>query len=184
MTLIEEIHRLQDNLEAQGIIFCYSGYLTEEMLLGMGNTIKQKLALADADPKAARAVFAIYIEQAQNVIRYSSYVLGDPDDDEASLRHGFLTIGKRNGDYFVCCSNMVQQGDVDRLRSHLEHIQSLDKDGLKTLYRETLRGEIPEGSKGAGVGFVDIARRAKGGFEFGFKPIDDRHAYFSLKAFV
>ena len=38
----------------------------------------------------------------------------------------------------------------------------LDADGLKSLYKDILKDEVPEGSKGAGVGFVDIAFVARG----------------------
>lgn len=191
ISTIDQIHEIQTGLAEQQIIFCYAGYMTEEVLLSVGSTIKQKLKLVQADRNASRAIFAIFIEEAQNVIRYSKAVLGDeaadPEDDEdgaVTLRHGFIAVGKTDGRYFVCCSNLVQHDDVARLQRSLEHIQSLDADGLKALYKETLRNDPPEGSKGAGVGFVDIARRAKGGFDFSFKDVDDDHAYFYLRAYA
>ena len=54
----------------------------------------------------------------------------------------------------------------------------------RALYREALCGETPEGSKGAGVGFIDIARRAEHGFEFDIMAVDDKRSYFCLKACV
>ena len=54
----------------------------------------------------------------------------------------------------------------------------------RALYRETLCGETPEGSKGVGVGFIDIARRAGHGFEFDIMAVDAKRSYFCLKACV
>jgi len=184
MANLEKIHGIHDALGQEQIIFCYAGYITEDVLLSVGNTIKQKLEVVKADRNAARAIFAIFVEEAQNVIRYSKAVLGDDDGEDTILRQGFLAVGKTEGRYFVCCGNLVLQSDVERLENHLRHIQSLDAADLKALYKQTLREPPPEGSKGAGVGFVDIARRAKGGFEYLFKDVDDDHAYFYLSAYA
>ena len=102
----------------------------------------------------------------------------------SELRRGFLAIGKEEGRYFVSCGNLVIQSHVERLRDHLVHISGMDENQLKKIYKVVLRGEVPEGSKGAGVGFIDIARRAKNGFEFDFKKVDDDYSYFFLKAFI
>jgi hypothetical protein len=79
---------------------------------------------------------------------------------------------------------MVKQQDVDRLNRNLTHIQQLDEKGLKALYKDTLKGETPEGSKGAGVGFIDIARRSKHGFDFDFIPATDDKSFFTLTAYA
>ena len=42
---------LRATLQRQGIIFAFSGYMTEAMLGGVGEAIKQKLTIDDADSK-------------------------------------------------------------------------------------------------------------------------------------
>ena len=184
MGSIDTIQQIQDHLDEQGIVFCYSGYMTEDILVSIGATLRQKMALVKADKSASRAIFAIFVEEAQNVIRYSSGVLSEEGPPPKELRRGFLAVGREEEGYFVCCGNLVRNSDVERLKGHLEHIQGMNQDQLKKLYKEVLKGEVPEGSKGAGVGFIDIARRAKGGFEFDFKTSKDDCAYFFLKAFI
>jgi len=176
--------KIQSELESQGIFFCYSGYMSEDFLLSMGNTLRQKMAFVDASKFEARAIFSIFVEEAQNIIRYSSDVLSVEGETPNELRRGFLAIGKENDRYFVSCGNLIKAGDVERLRGHLEEISAMDADRLKKTYKQVLRGDVPEGSKGAGVGFIEIAKRAKNGFDFDFKTIDDEHSYFSLKAYV
>ena len=50
------------------------------------------------------------------------------------------------------------------------------------MYKETLKSEPEEGSKGAGVGFIEIARRASKPIEFDFADVDDRFSFFALEA--
>jgi hypothetical protein len=185
MTDLSQIHKIQESLNDEQIIFCYAGYITEDVLLSIGKTIRQKLEMAKAERNAARAIFAIFVEEAQNVIRYSQEVIGDENGEDGNeLRRGFIAVGNGDGDYYVCCGNLIQLDDVSRLEGHLQNIKSLDEDELKALYKQILRGDVPEGSKGAGVGFVDIARKAKGRFDYFFKDINDKHAYFYLIAHV
>ena len=183
--LAGEMYEFRDYLQGRGIIFCYCGYMTEAVLTGIGNAIKRKLDIEEADRQTAKGVFSVFVEQVQNVIRYSA----ERDSPVSNvvineLRYGVLTVGRTDEHYFVSCGNLIDTGDVARLEAQLKHIQTLDKDGLKALYKETLKGDVPEGSKGAGVGFIDIARRANHGFEFDFMVLNDQHSYFCLKAYL
>ena len=185
--IAKEMLAFREELSRQGILFCYSGYMTEDVLSGIGITLKQKLAIENTDKKVARGVFSLFVEQVQNIIRYSAEVEPTdkgPGDVGIELRYGLLTVGQKDGRHFVACANMVPRRDVERLRANLTRIQNMDQEGLKALYKEILKGETPEGSKGAGVGFVDIARRATHGFEFDFTEVDDGFSYFSLKAYI
>jgi hypothetical protein len=70
--LARELFNLRSILQKEGIIFAYSGYLTEAVLSGVGEAVKHKLALEDTDTKTQRSVFAVFVEQVQNMIRYSA----------------------------------------------------------------------------------------------------------------
>ncbi len=184
--LAKDQYDIRQHLHDQGILFCYSGYMNEAILSGIGQAIKQKLATEETDGKTIRGVFGIFVEQMQNVIRYSAERAssGIVDPEGSALSYGLLTVGRVSDAYFVTCGNKIQSGDVARLRDHLGAIQHLDRDALKALYKQILRGEIPEGSKGAGVGFIDIARKASRPIEFDFIELDADYAYFCLKAYI
>ena len=84
----------------------------------------------------------------------------------------------------VFAGNLIQRSDVERLRVKLSRIRDMSKDELKVLYKEQLRAEPEEGSKGAGLGFMEIARRASKPIEFDFTDVDANHAFFALKATI
>jgi len=52
------------------------------------------------------------------------------------------------------------------------------------LHKEQLRAAPEEGSKGAGLGIMEIARRASKPIEFDFTDVDGDYAFFTLKASV
>lgn len=183
--LAHELFDIRTVLRKQGIIFAYSGYVTETVLMGVGDAIKQKLLLDDADTKTLRSVFAVFVEQMQNMIRYSAEKV-PPSDTESpiEIRYGILTIGREGDDYVIHAGNLVARSEVERLRERLSQIRGMNKEELRALYKEQLRSGPEEGSKGAGLGFMEIARRASKPIEFDFADVDDEHAFFALKASV
>ena len=188
--LASQLMDMRAMLHSQGVIFAYSGYVTEPVLSGVGEALKQKLTIDDADTKTLRSVFAVFVEQMQNIIRYSAEKARSsppPASDDRALkeiRYGILTIGKEGTDYVVCAGNLVERSDVERLRARLSRIRDMSKEELKALYKEQLRAEPEQGSKGAGLGFMEIARRASKPLEFDFTDVDANHSFFALKATI
>jgi hypothetical protein len=185
--LARDLFALRAELRDAGIILAYCGYVTEPVLTGVGEALKQKLAIEDMDTKTMRNVFAVFVEQMQNIIRYSaeketSAATGGAAARVREIRYGILTIGRNERAFTVKTGNLVHIEDVARLRPRLEQIAAADKPTLKALYKELLKGEPDAFSKGAGVGFVEIARRASSPLMFDFAPVDERFAFFALEA--
>lgn len=181
-------------LARRGIVFTYSGYLNDDILTGIGNALRTKLALDHTEAKVSRGIFSAFVEQVQNVIRYSAESRGPELDEDGALpddpllsqeiRYGLVAIGDHpNGVRFVTCCNMIETQHVERIRAALESIKGLDRKELTKLMREQLKDGPPEGSKGAGVGFISIAREANGNWEYDILKTDDpNYAFFAFEA--
>jgi hypothetical protein len=174
---------IKSSLEQHGIVFSYCGYLNDEILTGIGQALRTKLALQNTDKRLSRAVFSSMVEQVQNVIRYSAQVESSADG-QAEIRYGFLAVGQHaNGKYFVTCCNLIKQEDVQRIGEMLDSIRELNRRELTELMRAQLLRNRPEFSKGAGAGFIAIARESDGDWSYEITPTEDKEkAYFCLQA--
>lgn len=182
--LAPSMYAFRNLLHERGVIFCYSGYVTEPVLSGIGEALKKKLILEEADTKTMRNVFAIFVEQMQNIVRYSAERESAEENDETEIRYGVLSIGMEDGKFFVTCGNKILRSDVERLSKRLGELRDMDKESMKTLYKEKLRSPTEATSKGAGLGFIEIARRSTEIIDFDFMDLDDDYAFFCLKAYV
>lgn len=184
--LAQELLDFRSAMQQRGVIFAYSGYVTESVLSGVGDAVKQKLTIEDANTKTIRSVFSVFVEQMQNIIRYSAEKVPPDTAIKAGfeLRYGVLTIGKEGDDYVVHAGNLIDRKDLERIRGRLERVVGMNRAELKHLYKEQLRAPADEKSKGAGLGFTEIARRATKPIEFDFMEIGDEHSFFALKASV
>ncbi|GAB6054106.1 SiaB family protein kinase [Magnetospira thiophila] len=176
----DSIYDLRTFLRGNGVLFCYGGVINESVLKGVGDALRRKMASDGVDLRSARGVFSVFVEQMQNVIRYSEDLERGPGDSDAELRHGVLVIGQRPEGFTVLCGNMMRTSEVPRLSKALTEIQAMSRDQMKKRFKEILRGAVPEGSKGAGVGFLDIALRATQPIAFRFQDAGDGLSFFSL----
>ncbi|MDV7338914.1 SiaB family protein kinase [Terasakiella sp. A23] len=176
---------LHDEMLQDGVNFCFTGFMSEEMILGVGQTLKKKFELEEMDKKTSRDLFSIFIEMSQNVVRYSAKNQAqDVDPITIDLRYGALSIGEKDGHKFIACGNLICNEHASRLENNLNEIRKLDAAELKALFKEKLRNETPEYSKGAGVGMIEIARRARKGFDFSFEDANESKKFFTITAYI
>ncbi|WP_338086790.1 SiaB family protein kinase [Magnetospirillum aberrantis] len=171
-------------LDARGILFSFSGYLSEGILYSLGDTLRQKMTLDDTDVTTIKKVFSVFIEQAQNIIRYSAEKVLGTVGKNVELSSGMVIIGTENGKFFIVCANTILEEDVPRLRQRLELLQKMDKDEIKAYYKEQLREAPEEKSRGATIGLIEIARRASEPIEFDFERIESDKFFFCLKVSI
>ncbi|MBB4265492.1 SiaB family protein kinase [Roseospira visakhapatnamensis] len=184
-TWAESYNEYRDWLTGQGIIFSFTGYLSEDMLTTLGNALKKSMALSETNANVAKRVFSVFVEQVQNIIRYSSdRIAGTEPPTEMS--GGMVTVGVDDDRFFVVCGNVVDAARAEPLRERLTHLARLDKDQLKAYYREKLREPPEEESQGASIGLIEIARRSSEPISFDIVWLDPEHnqAFFCIKAFI
>jgi len=172
------------DLDQRGIIFSFSGYLSEEILYSLGNALRHKMTLEDANVNTVKKVFSVFVEQAQNIIRYSAEKLAGDVGKTVELSSGMVTIGTENNRFFIVCANVVLAADEPKLRERLERLRAMDKDAIKAYYKEQLREAPEEQSRGATIGLIEIARRATDPIEFDFDRIDPESFFFCMKVSI
>ncbi|WP_247895442.1 SiaB family protein kinase [Azospirillum brasilense] len=180
--LAQQYAGIKRDLDEKGIIFSFSGYLSEGILYSLGEALREKMTLEETDGPTVRRVFAVFVEQMQNIIRYSAEKVTGAREKPVELSAGMVTIGMEGGKVFIVCGNTVYNADVPRLRERLEYLKGLDKDAIKTYYREQLREAPEEGARGANIGLIEIARRASEPIEYDFLELDEGKSFFCLKA--
>ncbi|HTX72083.1 MAG TPA: SiaB family protein kinase [Rectinemataceae bacterium] len=176
-----DLYRLRMSLMEDDILICFNGPFSHSIIEEIGLAIRSYLESGETPPSASTDVFAVFVELAQNVQAYADRLKG-----VAGLRAfdaGTLVIGRTDARFFVSAGNVVARADMEPLAARLEALRGLDKDGLKRLYKERLRA--PRASEGgAGLGLIDVARRASEPLRYRASEIDDRHLFFSLTVLV
>ena len=177
------------DIKGKRIIFCYSGPIAHVGLEGVAQTLRRNLEMEQNNGNATQAVFSVFIEQMQNVLNYSAERPGPSDAENADeaapdLRVGIVIVGMDDDGYCILCGNNIHNRDRERIAARIDEIRNLDKNELKALYKERRRQTSEPGSKGAGLGLIEMARKAGKPIDYTFTRIDDAFSFFSIKVVV
>jgi len=174
---------LQKVLQNYGVLINFSGRFTQEIIEELGDAVKKYLENEATSQNDTYNVFAVFIEQTQNIKNYNARKCGSLTGERIS-NSDIVAIGKSDIGYFVTSGNIVENKDIDLLMSKLDEISKLDKIGLKKLYKEQLKKDILPGSTSAGLGLIDMARRARRPLEYSMVRIDENVSFFTLKVYI
>jgi hypothetical protein len=177
---MQDLVALRERFSRDGILISFNGPFTHSIIEEIGNAVKRYLEGEQLGRGAITDVFAVYIEQTQNVRNYLARRALEVEGGGSAI----VLISGVEGSYVVSSGNVVLKVDAAALAARLEEVNGLDKDGLKRLYKERLRRERGPEELGAGLGLIDIARRAKGKLEYSFRELDASHDFFSLAVTV
>lgn len=183
--LAQDFKSFFETSKRNGIILSFGGDISESVLFSLGEVLKLRMMQGETDATIAKRVFSVFVEQAQNIIRYSADKL--PQAGAASggmISAGMIVVGVERERFFVACGNEVPKTDVPILRERLDLIASMSSDELKRFYREKLRQPPDEGSLGGSIGLIEIARRSSAPVEFNFHDLGGERSMFCLKAYI
>jgi Family of unknown function (DUF6272) len=153
----------------------YQGEFNQQIVKSVLSLSEQKMASADASVK--KKVFNVMVECLQNICKHQ---YGAVEKEGSGFQPAIFMAGVKEEDTFVITGNLIANDQIDRLTSKIEQVNSLDQEGLKSLYKEArLNSRISEVG-GAGLGLIDIARKSGNPILYSFAPAENNTSYFSL----
>jgi hypothetical protein len=183
--MLDRIKDLYDEMEKQRVMLSFKGSLSPELITALLGLVEGKMEHIEKDARTRKKVFNVVMECLQNLYHHHSKgpngTLEGPNQAEPN---GVVMIAHMAQGYSVLTGNFMAGNEVERLKGHLDRINSLPPDQLRELYRETLADGNYSQSGGGGLGMIDIARKSGGKLEYGFVPLDKDSAFFSLNVNV
>jgi hypothetical protein len=172
--------------QRRNVIFYHKGYFSHSIVAAMAEVVKLQLEVSGVSGPTRRKLFSSFVELSQNIIHYSSDALLTGGQDSSALRQGTVCITAEADRYLMLCVNPIASADVDSLRDRLEPLRTMSLEQIKQAYKVSLRADTPVDSKGAGLGFLTMARDASAPLEFAFHPIEGESGatLFCLKAII
>lgn len=167
------VYDLYSTMQNEKIILAYEGEFTQEITKSVLAMTERNLDSMGEESSIKKKVFKVMVECLQNIVKHA-------DETERDYSEAVFMVGKQDENYTIISGNFIEQSDVVSLTQKLEQINGLDADGLKTLYKEVIRGGALSDKGGAGLGFIDMARKSGNNLEYEF--IDKgEYSFFCLK---
>lgn len=177
MNYIYDLHR---TMMSQNLILVYQGDFTQETTKSILTMAERNLDSSGEDSTIKRKVFNVMVEALQNIVKHSDELV----DGETRSHAAIFLIGREPNRYSIMSGNPIRKTNVDSLQKKLDQINTLDKDGLKELYKEIIKNTTISDKGGAGLGFIDMARKSGSKLEFSFPEMNTEYCFFCLKVNV
>lgn len=177
MNFIFDLHR---TMMSQKLILVYQGDFTQESIKSILAMAERNIDSSGEDASIKRKVFNVMVESLQNIVKHSDELI----DGEIHSHAAIFLIGREDNKYTIMSGNPIRKDRVDSLIEKLDHINSLDKEGLKELYKSIIKNTTISEKGGAGLGFVDMARKSGGKIEFEAPEMSSGYCFFCLKVNV
>ena len=175
-----EYHKM---LNTNNITLVYSGPLWSEGIGGIAGTLKRRLEFDELPLETSQKVFSVFVEQMNNMLMYSAEKGQLEKASESTI--GTFILCKEGKTYYIQTGNVMKNKNVELVKNKLDHLNTLDKQALRKYYKEQTRleNDNPE-SKGAGLGFIEIARRISSKIEYSFAPYDEGLTFFTMRVAI
>lgn len=174
---------LQSTLRNNGILISFSGRFSQGIIEELGDAIRRHMEAEDRPKNDIHSVFGIFIEQTQNIKNYTSKKM-HTETYGTIADSGIVSIGKSDSVYFIWSGNIIENCDRQGLQDKLDKLSTLDKTELKKLYKDKIREYQDPEAYGAGIGLIDIARKASSPIEYSIEKLDDMFSFFQIKVIV
>ncbi len=169
--LVDVFSTFCETADRNGVIFYYTGSLSQNVIAIMGDALKLRLERQDAKGVISRKLFSSFIEMIQNAVQYS------PEDPESGGdKIGSIAIGKQKEKYYIMCGNLTLKKDVPRIQAKLGPLKNMSAEEIKQAYKIQLKNDDHHKdatSKGAGLGFLSLARDSSEPIEYSFTDVPD-----------
>lgn len=179
----EYLYKLATQMSETGLLLSFSGPFSQGIIEELGAAIKGYLREGNHPASVNMNVFSVFIEQTQNIKNYITK-RGINEFSDPFHGYGIVVIGRRGEHYFIKSGNIIHEQDTQPLSDRIKRIQNSSKEELKQMYKDQIRKDPPPGSNGAGLGLIEMARKAAKPMEYSFTKVDNANYFFTLHVTV
>lgn len=173
MKYIFDLHKtMLDN----NLILVYEGEFTQEITKSVLAMAERNMDSSGEESAVKRKVFNVMVECLQNIVKHA--------DEVANNHSAVFMVGKQEDKYIIISGNPIVNENIDGLKNKLDQINDLDKDGLKELYKDIIKNTEISDKGGAGLGFVDMARKSGNKLDYDFVDLGDGNSFFCLRSSI
>ncbi|MCG6551019.1 MAG: SiaB family protein kinase [Candidatus Magnetominusculus sp. LBB02] len=181
--MLTNLYDIYRQMQQEQIFFSFTGPVSQHVVEGIGAALKLKMEIEENDVNTIQKVFSIYVEQIQNIMNYSADRL-NRDKEGGDIGIGIFVVGRQDGHFYVRCGNNIYNDKLFIIKEQVEELKTMGKDDLKTLFRSRRKSPPPLGSKGAGLGFIEMAIKASRPIEVDFTALDKTTSFLSITVVI
>lgn len=178
---LEFVYSFYKSMNDNKVQLVYEGEITHQITKAFTSLTETNMQLEEESHSTQKKVFHVMVECLQNLGKHA-----DNMDAEEGVKdgRGVFLLCKNDEEYTITTGNVLLKNRVPKMTEVLDKINSLDKDGLKQLYKQQIKEGRLSNKGGAGLGFIDIAKKTGNKLHYNFITINDEFSFFVLTSTI
>lgn len=168
------IYDLYEEMVDNEILLVYQGAFDQAMVKSVISMTEKKLIQDHTDESLRKKLFNVMVETLQNICKHQHEL----------PFHGynpFLIISHGNDCFYLLTGNLIHHSKISLVKEKIDKINSLNKDELKEFYKAARLNSVISEVGGAGLGFIDIVRKAGNPIDYRFYEVNAEFSFFIQK---
>ncbi len=178
---LEFVYDFYLKMKKSNISLAYEGEITHQITKAFTALTESSMQRAQDATSVQKKVFHVMVECLQNISKHAER---DLDYYSSKDGRGIFLVSKDDKEYNITTGNVIRNDKIESLRNLLEKINSMTREELNQLYKQQIREGRLSPKGGAGLGFIDIARKTGQKLIYSFLRIDDENSFFVLTSTV
>lgn len=158
--------KIMSNKKNTILFMGYSGYFSQAIILSLINTLEIQIKDIEESQTVARRLYIVFIELAQNVMKYSKSDYAHNHDSEQIL------IEHDEKNYYVTTTNNINNKTLLKIENIFKNICELNKEEITKKYNELRKSGETSHENGGGIGLYQLARKSDN-ISYKIEKLDD-----------
>lgn len=157
------------------VIMVYEGEFSQEVTKSFLSMTESSFQSSQVSETIIKKIYNIMMEVLQNICKHEFKVENVDNAKTASI----FIISENDKEYQIITGNALKKEVIPIIKNKIDKVNSLDQDGLKAYYKEARLNSTISDVGGAGLGFIDIARKSGNQINYHFAQINDEIYYYT-----
>ncbi|MBE9468300.1 MAG: hypothetical protein IMY72_08275 [Bacteroidetes bacterium] len=178
-----DIKNWYNKMNRGDVLISFKGVITPSIITDILDLFEIKLVNADVEFKIVKRIYNVLVESLQNLYHHSDKISGK-NSFARDNNYVVFFVTKKNNTFTVSTGNLIKKSKSDHLIKHIEHLNSLTKDEIRTLYKVILNNQNFSEKGGGGLGMIDLVRKTGGKLDYKVYDFSDEFLFFNLNVYI
>ena len=174
---IQDVVSLHKFVLQKDIMLIFNGGLTQKSMMEILSLINEQ---SFGKLVRKKKMCHVMVEMLQNVVKH-----GVKREEGRTVGNPVIFYIAQDGDDFnLNAGNYIDNDSIEKVRSKIDHLNSLKDDELEDFYTKRLLDFEIDNSKEAGLGLVDLRMKSGHKIEYKITPINDKMSFIVMQVII
>lgn len=160
----------------------FTGPVQHETIGELIHELKHKSQRLGIKTGTYKKLLLVMIEALENIIKYNEY----PPQSNGSSQPAFptLKVERKPSQFRITTSNILNNSRINVISDKINYLNSLDPQGLKEYYKNTITNGEFSHKGGAGLGLIEMAKMSPYKIDFHFSAYNEEFSLYNLQVLI